>query len=329
MKCLNTLVLPYELHTMDHGEIDAITKKGLKILQERIKKAEIPETILDKNIKIATWNIRKLAGRRKEISLHYLAEILSNFNMIAITELTTNTDDLEEIMKILGPYWKVLYSDVNMDAKGNGERIAYLYDGRIIEFTGLAAEADPIRLEPENEDDEWVPALTWWRSPYLASFKAGRLEFVMLTAHVRWGEKHHTDEEKEEFRRQALDKLADWIAERRKKKHVKGKDMIVLGDFNIPSIDSPLFDAIIKNGLKTHEDILGDKGTNLARDKRYDQIFYHKKYVKKIEEAGAVDFYEGDYRALYPKEDFPSMTLEKFKYQISDHLPLWINMNLE
>ncbi|WP_016939594.1 hypothetical protein [Nitrosopumilus sp. SJ] len=169
---------------MDHGKIDDVTKKGLKILRERIRNAEIPNTILDKNIKIATWNIRKLAGNRKQISLHYIAEILSNFNMIAITELTVNTDDLEEIMRIMGPYWKVIYSDTNMDVKGNGERIGYLYDGRIIEFTGLAAEADPIRLEPENKTDEWIPILTWWRSPYLVSFKAGQFEFVMLAVHI-------------------------------------------------------------------------------------------------------------------------------------------------
>ncbi len=114
---------------MDHGDIDDTTKKGLKVLCDRIQTAEIPETILDKNIKIATWNIRKLAGNRLPISIHYIAEILSNFNMIAITELTKNTKDLEQIMKLLGPYWKVIYSDANMDVKGNGERIGYLYDG--------------------------------------------------------------------------------------------------------------------------------------------------------------------------------------------------------
>lgn len=306
---------------MDHGEIDETTKNGLKILRDRIKDSEIPETILDKNIKIATWNIRKLAGNRKSISLHYIAEILSNFNLIAITELTTNTGDLEKIMDMMGPYWKVIYSDTNMDVKGNGERIGYLYDGRIIEFTGLAAEADPIRVKPENENDEWVPALTWWRSPYLVSFRAGAMEFVMLAVHIRW--------DTENSREEALEKLADWIAERRKTKHVKGKDMIVLGDFNIPSEDSSLFDAITKNKLRTHPDILGTKGTNLKRDRRYDQIFYHKKYVKKIDKAGSIDFFQNDYRALYPVSEFASLSKAKFTYQISDHLPLWVQLNLE
>jgi len=54
-------------------------------------------------------------------------------------------------MILLGPYWKVIHSDVNMDDKGTEERIGYLYDGRVIEFTGLAAEADPIREFDEEK----------------------------------------------------------------------------------------------------------------------------------------------------------------------------------
>lgn len=311
---------------MDHGGIDDTTRNGLEVLRQRL--AGVPDTLLDKKIKIATWNIRHLAGNRLKISLHYIAEILSRFEIIAITELTENTDDLEKIMDILGPYWKVLYSDVNMDYKGNGERIAYLYDGRIIEFTGLAAEADPIR-ELDSETGEWRPMLTWWRSPYLASFRAGRFDFVMLAAHIRWGEKYHSDQEKLEFRRKALDKLADWIKQRREAKHVKDKDMIVLGDFNIPAIDDPLYAAITKNGLKTHDDILGQHGTNLEKDKRYDQIFYHEENAHQVERGGTVDFYSDDYLALYPEDKFQDMTKCKFTYQISDHLPLWIQLNIE
>ena len=199
---------------MNHGKLDKTSEKGIEELRRRIDKEKIPETILDKNIKIATWNIQKLAGNRKQISTHYIAEIVSNFQIIAITELTENTKDLERIMKILGPYWKVIYSDVNMDNKGNGERIGFLYDGRIVEFTGLAAEADPIR-EYNKDEKEWLPKLTWWRSPYLVSFKAGEFDFVMLAAHLRWGEKKDTKAQKEEARRKALDKLADWIEDRR------------------------------------------------------------------------------------------------------------------
>jgi len=313
---------------MDHGDVDESTRNGLEVLRERIRAEDIPDTILDKKIKIATWNIRQFAGNRLPVSIHYIAEILSRFDIIAITELTENTDDLEEVMKLLGPYWKVIYSDVNMDDKGNGERIGYLYDGRIIEFTGLAAEADPIR-ELNEETGEWLPTLTWWRSPYLVSFKAGRFDFILLAVHLRWGDKNNTKAEQEEERRKALDKLAEWIEQRRNSLHVKDKDIFVLGDFNIPEVGDPLYNAITKNGLETHEDILGDHGTNLERNKRYDQIFYHKKNAHKVERAGSVDFYVDSYLPLYPETDYPEMTKGKFTYQMSDHLPLWIQLNVE
>ena len=313
---------------MDHGKIDAATKKGIKELQKRITKEKIPDSTLDKTIKIATWNIRNFAGNRLAVSIHYLAEILSRFEIIAITELTENTKDLEKVMNLLGPYWKVIYSDVNMDDKGNGERIGYLYDGRIIEFTSLAAEADPIRIE--NEKGKWLPLLTWWRSPYLVSFRAGKFDFILLAAHLRWGDtKTKTAKQIREERRDALDKLADWIEQRRNSKHVKDKDMIVLGDFNIPKVNDSLYKAIIKHGLKTHPAILGDHGTNLDKNKRYDQIFYYEKNAAKIETGGSIDFYHKSHAALYPKLKYGNMSKRKFTFQISDHLPLWIQLNIE
>ena len=314
---------------MDHGKVDATTKKGIKALKKRLEKEKIPDSNLDKTIKIATWNIQNFAGNRKAVSIHYLAEILSHFEIIAITELTENTRDLEKVMRILGPYWKVIYSDVNMDQKGNGERIGYLYDGRVIEFTGLAAEADPIR-EYDKKKKRWLPIITWWRSPYLVSFKAGKFDFILLSAHLRWGNnKRKTATQIKEERREALDDLADWIEVRRNSLHVKDKDIIILGDFNIPKINDSLYNAITKHGLKTHKDILGDHGTSLDKNKRYDQIFYYEENAHRIEAGGAVDFYGNSYLSLYPKNKYPTMTKKKFTFQISDHLPLWIQLNIE
>jgi len=314
---------------MDHGKVDAVTKRGIKALNKRLRKENIPDSVLDKTIKIATWNIRNFAGNRKGVSIHYLAEILSRFEITAITELKENTKDLEKVMNLLGPYWKVIHSDVNMDQKGNRERIGYLYDGRVIEFTGLAAEADPIRKHNKKED-KWLPKITWWRSPYLVSFKAGKFDFILLSAHIRWGDAEtKTASQIKEERREALGELANWIEQRRNSLHVKDKDIIVLGDFNIRKINDFLYKAITKHGLKTHKDILRDHGTSLKKDKRYDQIFYYEENAHHVEAGGAVDFYKNNYLSLYPKSKYPKMTKTKFTFQISDHLPLWIQLNIE
>ena len=308
---------------MDHGRLDPAEARGMKVLKVRIARAKIPPTMLDKNIKVATWNIRNFRGSRMRMSLHYIAEILSNFQIISIVELGENTRDLERVMGILGPYWRAIYSDINMDKKGNRERIGYLYDGRVVEFTGLAAEADPIRKPGKKKDDEWLPAITWWRSPYMASFRAGRFDFVLLSAHVRWGGSSGAGKE---GRRAALEELADWVDKRRRSRNVKDKDMIVMGDLNIPKKGDRLYKAITKHGLVAHPKILGEQGTNLERNKRYDQIFYYEDNAGRISDAGSVDFYCGSHAPLYGKS--PGISKLKFTFQMSDHLPLWIELKI-
>ncbi|MDH3277062.1 MAG: endonuclease/exonuclease/phosphatase family protein [Nitrosopumilus sp.] len=303
---------------MFHGNISPEIAKGIRILRQRIK---IDEPILDKTLNIATWNIREFGKKaRYQRSIHYIAEILSRFDLIAIVELRENLEDFNKVMDILGPYWRTIFSDIAMDLGGNKERIAYLYDKRVLTFTGLAAEADPIRKK--NKDGEYVPTITWWRSPYLASFRAGKFDFVVLTAHIRWG-KNEND------RKQALENLADWIEKRRKSEHVVNKDLIVMGDFNIPKTDDKLYKAITKHGLEMPNSLRGKHGSNLAKNKRYDQILYFRNQSKPFnDKGGIVDFYQDDWRALYPEEEFSSMTKNKFTYQISDHLPLWVQLDV-
>ena len=97
---------------MKHGKVDANTAKGLLELKKRIEKAQIPPSAKDKTINLATWNIRDFGKKpRLKQSIHYIAEMLSNFDLIAITELRKSLTDLKKVMDILGPHWDVVYSD--------------------------------------------------------------------------------------------------------------------------------------------------------------------------------------------------------------------------
>lgn len=73
---------------MNHGKISAEIASGLKLLGARIKAAKIPSSKLDETLNLATWNIREFgAGPRTEASLHYIAEILGQFDIISVIEL--------------------------------------------------------------------------------------------------------------------------------------------------------------------------------------------------------------------------------------------------
>jgi hypothetical protein len=303
---------------MDHGKVSKQIAKGLLALQDRIKAANIPASKLDETLNIASWNIREFGkSARTEPAVHYIAEILGQFDVIGIVELRDNLTDLGRVLKILGPYWRVIYSDMIPDAGGNRERLAFLYDTRAATFNGFAAEASPPRVKKGNE---YIADLSFWRSPYMASFKAGSFDFVLLTTHIRWGEG-------EEPRRVEIATLADWIEAKRKEKTNEDKDLIVMGDFNIPSRTDPLFKAITKNGLQIPKALLGAHGTNLEKDKRYDQILHYPIYPDNFTNAGGeLDYYIDE---AHIKELFPGMTKEKFTFQLSDHLPLWMQINTD
>ncbi len=307
---------------MLHQNINQQIGEGLRVLRNRIDAAEIPSSKLDETLNIATWNIREFGKkRRSSAAIHYIAEILSQFDLIAIIEVRDNLADMNRVIDVLGPQWSVLFSDFNADAQGNRERIAYLYDSRAVTFTGLAAESDPPRAK-DKTTGEYVPAITWWRSPYMASFKAGNFDFILLAAHIRWGG------EDAAARIPELKMLADWIDARSREEFTVDKDIILLGDFNIPKIDDDLFKAITSKGLTIPEALRGVNGSDLAQNKRYDQILHYTRYTKTFTDKGGVlDFYQKDWRSLFPADEYSEMTQTAFTYQISDHLPLWVQID--
>src|SRR4051812_33341828 len=171
---------------MFHGNVSLEIAEGLKLLRKRIDTAKIPSSKLDETLNVATWNIREFGKKRRtEAAIHYIAEIVGQFDLVGIVELRDNLEDLERLLPILGPYWDAVYSDAIMDDGGNRERVCFLYDKRACTFNGLAARAEAPRVK---KGDEYIAELSWWRPPYVASFKAGNYDFLAFEVHVRWGD---------------------------------------------------------------------------------------------------------------------------------------------
>jgi len=290
--------------------------KKLLLLRERIEAAKIPPSKVDETLIIGTWNIRAFGkSKRSDLAIALIAEIIRQYDLIAITELTGDLGDLKRVMRWLGSYWRVVMSDFRDDGAGNDERIAYLYDSRMVRFTGLAAEANPPR---EKASDGIYRAVheDWWRSPYMASFTAGDFDFVMITAHTRWGNSVAE-------RATALGHLADWVQARRQSGKAIHTDFIVLGDFNIPSKGSSTYRALTKHSLRAAKGTLGVKGTNLSGKRPYDQIMHAPTHADRFsDKGGVIQFYDPN-EAEGWKTLFPRMSKHKFTHELSDHLPLW------
>ena len=304
---------------MHHGKISKSIAKGLKELRKRIEKHDIPPSKLDETLLLATWNIRAFGSKnRKKASLHYIAEILGQFDLIAVTEVGSNIRPLAHVLEILGPYWRVVFSDFESKGGGNNERIAFVFDKRAVSFTGLAAEADPPD-KIKNKDGEWVPERSWWRSPYMASFRAGNFDFVLVAAHTRWGKKAAD-------RLAPLKLLAKWVRKRRDSPNGVDKDIIVLGDLNIPKRGDKYAKAIQSEGLRLPRKLAGDKqGSNLSGKNTYDQILHYPTDAKRFtDHAGVLNFLKGGIAKLYPGQ---KMTKRAFTFQMSDHFPLWVEID--
>jgi hypothetical protein len=299
---------------MNHGTVSPEIAKGLKVLRSRIAKAKIPSSKLDESLNVATWNIREFGKKaRSDAAIHYIAEIIGQFDLVSIAELRGDLHDLGKVLAVLGPYWRAIYSDALEDAGGNDERIGFVYDKRAVAFTGFAATATAPRTKDGNL---FVAKFDWWREPFMASFSAGSYDFVLLAAHAQWGTAAGRAVE--------LQSLADWVDLKRKEKTCVDKDFIIVGDFNI---DTPAqLGALTSKGLQMPAALKGKTfGTNLAQDKRYDQILQYPDYPQNFSnQAGILDFYTGGTADL-----FPGLEKTAFTFQMSDHFPLWMQINTD
>ena len=312
---------------MHHGKVTPEIAAGLLALKKRIAKAGIPPTKLDEKIKVAIWNIREFGKKRRTTAAHhYIAEILNQFDLIALVELRDNLTDLGCVMDFLGKTWDVVYSDWTEDAGGNKERTAFLFDRRSVTFNGLAAEVDAPRT---RKGAEFLAEHSFWRAPYMCSFRSGNFDFIVIATHARWG-KSIAGREAE------LGMLADWIDQRFNSKFVEDHDLIVMGDFNTPQLGDKLFKALTRRGLQIPDALKTLKsgfntigGSNLGRDKRYDQILHLPSLKTRFTNwAGSLDFFVSDARIkeLFPDKDYSRL---EFSFQLSDHFPVWAQIKVD
>lgn len=312
---------------MHHGTVSAQIAQGLLTLKKQIQDAEIPPSKLDETINVAVWNIREFGKvKRNPAAIHYIAEILGQFDLIGIVELRDNLTDLGKVLPILGPSWDVVYSDWIDDSGGNRERTAFLFDTRAVTFNGLAAEVDAPR---GKKGTEYLATQSFWRAPYMCSFRAGNFDFIAIATHARWGKGT-------EGRQAELQMLADWIGKRFKDKSVEDHDLLVMGDFNIPKLGDPLFKAITSRGLQIPEALVNLKigkrvvgGSNIKQNARYDQILHLPTLKDRFSEAaGTLDFLgsKANIKKYFPDKSY---TPQEFTFQLSDHFPIWAQVKTD
>ncbi len=291
-------------------------------LRRRIEAAGVPAKVADRNLLIASWNIRSFGSvhpsfdenpgspKRNLRGLAHIAEIVRLFDVVAIQEVRGSLRGIRLLLDWLGPDWDVVVSDVTRGGAGNAERLSFLYDRRRVRPSGLAAE---LVLPPLVGGD---PSHQFARTPYAVSFRAAEEEFVLVTLHVLYG---NVPEDREGELRAIAEWLADWGSDEDR----YHRDLIVLGDFNIDRRGDPRFEVFTSTGLNVPAAIRNARTNIYAHNaKHYDQIGW---FMGQIEmghtgRAGNVDFGDAVFREL---------TMSEKSWRVSDHLPLWAEFSID
>jgi endonuclease/exonuclease/phosphatase family metal-dependent hydrolase len=322
---------------------------GLVRLRRELRKKVPPRTV-EETLLLATWNIRefgrnKMFGPRLPESLHYIAEIINHFDLVAIQEVKENLADLRQLLSVLGNWWEYIVTDVVAGKSGNTERIAYLYDTRKVRFDHMAGEL----TLPETSAGAWQLA----RTPFICSFRTGWRRFSLCSVHIYYGEAKAVDAR----RLKEIERLAEFLAKKntRRQKDDNGEpeSIILLGDFNIFSPQDATFQALLKHRFKVPE----IEPTNLGADKHFDQIAFHdprdrlwpgKRAVplKKMPRSGVfrwpesvfcdddVELYEPEMKETcaqsFAKARNKKAFFKKWRtFQMSDHCPLWVELRID
>ena len=306
---------------------------------------------------IGSWNIRAFDGglARLDESYHYIAEIISAFDICAIQEVREDLGPLKRLKHLLGPNWDYFVTDTSDHKGGNNERMAFFYDTNKVIFRNLIGE---IVIDADALSTGQQIA----RSPFFAAFQAGWFRFTLCSTHIIFGK---TDAAGLALRAEEISVITRALMAKAKK---EDQVYVFLGDMNIDKKDGVIMTALKDSGMEVPD--LGP--TNLGGDKYYDQIAFSIKGkstrktrqirsgvfdwrgavygpkpppdpglppdadgVERIDDATQLAHYEpvtARHRIAdgnTPYKDFAKSYKLWTTYEMSDHLPIWVELETD
>ncbi len=247
---------------------------------------------------------------------------------------------MERLISLLDDNWDYLVTDSTEGVAGGSERMAFLYDKNKIKFRKLAGE---IVLPQESLKDG---VLQFARTPFCVAFQAGWFRFILTTVHIFFGAVRG---EKLMQRIQEIQTITKFLAKRAKK---EDENYILLGDFNITDPGSEMMKALVSNKFFVPE-ALQAKPTDIGKTNHYDQIAFNVKeddnmliFDKTNQKAGAYNFYSivfrddelETYKPYFAEKNVTGKTDKQLStyygskwrtFQMSDHLPLWVELRVD
>jgi len=326
-----------------------------KDLDDTITNLRQPRSLI-----IGSWNIRAFddGAARLDESYHYIAEIIGTFDICAIQEVKGDLAPLDRLRKLLGPTWEYFVSDVSTHKGGNNERMAFMYNTSRVFFRRLIGE---LVIDP----DDLQNADQFARSPMFAAFQADWFRFCLCSTHVIFG---GDTEEKKAMRTDEIRAISKMLVNRAKKEdqvyiflgdmNIESLDGPIMQALRDSRMVVPEFPSTNMTGDKFYDQMaFTDKGaaTRKTRLLRHG-IFDWRKAVfgpypqeefdllpdgekqgarRRISHADMMAHYEPicvAQRAAVGKDpyaDFARSYNLWTTFEMSDHLPIWIELEVD
>lgn len=310
---------------------------------------KIPKKEIDRNILLASWNIKEFGhlGERLPESYYYIAEIINAFDIVAVQEIKRSLFDLDIVMRILGSDWSYIITDVTEGSSGNRERFGYIFDTRRVRHSGLSGEL----VVPPEFVDPLTQVLQLKRTPSITGFESGWKKFSVVGLHLHPG----NDSDDKAHRKEEVRLLLEIYKEKLAKNHLWNENIIFLGDTNLYNDNTDIVELITDEGFIECQGLLG-KPTNTSLTESYDRIFLNtESYFKLMKDNNGTDkgnvfnlfdyvlrdvkrplyhnfmlAHKGDPSTLVDDAAFDSYYHRYWKRnQISDHLPVWIEIEAD
>ena len=312
---------------------------------------------------LGSWNIANLGVQnRTNGARKIIAHILKRFDLIAVQEVNDDYRQFMKIVDIMGDKFDFVMSDT----AGNDERLAYVFNtekvspGKLFGEVALRPREFPSRnvtvhyrerRQNKTQTFSKMKYTPFDRNPFIGSFSSGKIDFVLANVHLYFGKFQHSSKEddRRKYARRVLEiyALAKWAKDRSAGGNAWDKDIILLGDMNVPNME--FNEATIKaleefswtsvdlydnTGVARTESLSRIGGSNLGNDKTYDQIAFAPTALKnRIENYGVFDFDAAIFRNNWDRlaeTRTHAKTVKAFnaylRHYISDHRPIWVEL---
>lgn len=242
-------------------------------------------------VKITTWNLQNFGKSKSDTEIAFIAGTLQNFDIVSLQEVVAGYGGAQAVARLAdeltrtGARWDYVVSNATVSTPYATERYAFLWK-----------TAQVKRVQEPWLDQSYVHRID--REPYMMDFRHDGNVFTLVSFH-------------------AIPKNKQPEMEIKYFKFLPGKypgrNLIFLGDFNIPQRHT-VFNPLKKAGYLP---VVVDQKTTMKMKcageeclaSEYDNIFYNSKKIELLD-SGVILFYE----------KFPDMISAR---QISDHIPVW------